>query len=85
MKIYGYDNDGNFVDLKEATIECSADELKNLSDFLTYAESLHNSENIRDKYCHSHYSDWYRTNTSLSENTVRSSSDLIIITNIDKC
>ena len=85
MKIYGYDDNGNFVILKETTIECSADDLKNLSNFLAYAESLHNSEKIRDKYCHSHYSDWCRINTSLSENTARSSSDLIIITNIDKC
>lgn len=78
MKAYGYTIDGNFVELKEVSLECDSDELIKISRFLNYAKELHNSDDCKDEYCHSHYRDW---NQSFDED----SSDLIVITNIDKC
>lgn len=78
MKIYGYSKNGKFVNLKEVTLECSCDELKDIANFLSYAEEFHSSDAVNGEYCHSHYRDWSNLQQSLS-------SDLIIITNIEKC
>lgn len=78
MKIYGYTKENEFVQLKEATLECSLEEIKCIANFLKYADVFHNSENCRNEYCHSHYRDW-------CDKFDEKSSDLIVITNINKC
>lgn len=77
MKAYGYSNEDKFVELTEVSLECSLDELNKITEFLIYANELHNSDKCKDKYCHSHYRDWVGKFNEKS-------SDLIIITNIDK-
>ena len=77
MKAYGYDLKSKFVELKEVSLECSLEELKKIADFLNYADKLHSSDLCKNDYCHSHYRDW-------DKSFKIGSSDLIIITNIDK-
>ena len=78
MKAYGYNTKNKFVELKEVSLECSPEELKKIAEFLSYADKLHNSEQCKNGYCHSHYRDW-------GKDFKAGTSDLIIITNIDKC
>lgn len=78
MKAYGYTDEGKFIELNEVSLECNIDELTKIADFVDYAKEFHSSDDCRHEYCHSHYRDW---NKSFN----KGSSDLIIITNIDKC
>lgn len=78
MKAYGYSNTNKFVELTEISLECTLDELKDITEFVIYANELHNSYSCKDEYCHSHYRDW-------TKNFDKKSADLIIITNINKC
>ncbi len=78
MKAYGYSDKNKFVELTEVSLECTLDELKEITEFLIYANELNNSNKCKDEYCHSHYRDW-------TDKFDEKSSDLIIITNIDKC
>jgi len=78
MKIYGYEKakheiDGEeLLELREATIECSLDELKKIILFLEHTLKAHSLVD-KTNLCHSHYRDWEK---DWSEN----SPDFIIFT-----
>lgn len=74
MKIVGYtsSDEESFVQLEEATITCTINELDKIIEFLNYVK-ITNSDNELAVTTHSHYRDWDEKWTNIS-------SDLIIIT-----
>ena len=62
MKIYGYErceemsDDESLLELKEATIDCTYDELEKIASFIEYA--LEEWRKLGETYAHVHYCDW---------------------------
>ena len=78
MKIYGYkENSNEFVELSEASIECTMDELKKITKFFLEIYEQHKKTQGKTEYCHSHYRDW-------DEDWNENGSDLIVISTFDK-
>lgn len=78
MKVYGYKRDGekepsDFVELSEASIECSLNELEKIISFLETVKNQHSKVALKTELCHSHYRDW-------DGNWDENSTDIIVIT-----
>ena len=79
MQVAGYKKcSDEYVELQEASLVCGLEELEKVICFLQYVKEKHGTEIMKIEYCHSHYRDWDK-----SWNT--ESTDIIVITNIDKC
>ena len=62
MKVYGYKRKGNkCIELREASLYCSIEELDEIIRFLQYAREKHNEVRTITPVCHSHYRDWDKT------------------------
>lgn len=59
MKVYGYmENSSECIELEEASIYCSIEELDNIIQFLQFAKEQHMKVRNTTPMCHSHYRDW---------------------------
>jgi len=74
MKVYGYEKSNeDFVELREASIECTMDELDRIIKFLQNTKEQHNKAKGKTEICHSHYRDW-------DKEWSKEQSDIIIFT-----
>lgn len=76
MKAYGYEEDGEIcLELEEATLICSIEEIEKLIVFLQMVKERHKdiSKEVDFESCHTHYRDW-------DKEWEDSSSDFIIVT-----
>lgn len=77
MKVYGYDIEDNFHELREGSIECTVEELDKLCQFFLHVREQHKKAIGKTEMCHSHYRDW-------DKDWNGENSDVIVITVFDE-
>lgn len=78
MKVYGYKrNSEDFVNMQEASLECSLEELEKVISFLQHVKEQHGKVIGKTENCHSHYRDWDRE-------WDKDETDIIVITTNEK-
>lgn len=78
MKVYGYKkNSDEFIELQEASIECSIAELDKIIEFLKYSRDQHYKVKNEADICHSHYRDW-------DKDWKEEKTDIILVTTFNK-